>query len=863
MKLHLPKLLLTAVMAACVAPAFADVNVPAGETVIATGSDNYTVGEGGTLDINGTKLIGKTVTLAENATLANSGGATGENQQQIAKLILTGSAFVSAENGAYGLIASGWERSDLVLDGNTLTKTGDGTFYLVTTTVSGGGTISVNEGTLQIGCSDSGNRNTNAENVVFETTDGAKVTLVNGGDLIAAGFSGDGGSIEATNESNAVVLNSNNNYTYGGDINGGFNLVKKGSGIQTFAGNVDLGAVTFTQGGAGIVFGGDSTSTISVSSVNVDASHNLVAVEGNAYTIDGQTASDNGFRTAGTKYLLFTGYEWNPDSAEIEGYTLSYENGNTYITSNSATAKLFYVNKGTVTYDANFMKGASFFMRTGTSYVMDLGAADVTIEEITSDGAVNVTAKTTGAVTMGDNFSIAEGSTLTIDGAKSFTNSSKSLSCTIELKNVTEANFVADGEDKKYIGANVILSGTTTLNVTGNTDIVNYNAQNLTWTVGSEATLNFGNHRQTFANGFTLIVDGGKVIGAGDSTHGAIDIATNGTIRATKNSTVNAYVRVRNGQLTLDAGKDITLTMAGNIINSDNSQSGGVKKTGSGTVVLSGSNTYKNGTTISEGTVKTNNAKALGTGAVSVAAGANLELGSSLTVSSNLTIDEGGSLIFGNGTKLTVSGTLTLANANDIKLAEGITFDSADDVTLATTGTLALGEGFDATTWAGAGTYTIEGVKYTSSLKAEGDKISVTFKQMVEAPGEPISVMGWDLTGTALTLDVNAALSEGMEVSVHLLEDTMMKDILAKLGENYTDGKPMVTITLQGTSGTITADKMNEVVFVKGETGQNYWGEMVDGVGLMYNVERIPEPASATLSLAALMMLCARRRRRA
>ena len=53
---------------------------------------------------------------------------------------------------------------------------------------------------------------------------------------------------------------------------------------------------------------------------------------------------------------------------------------------------------------------------------------------------------------------------------------------------------------------------------------------------------------------------------------------------------------------------------------------------------------------------------------------------------------------------------------------------------------------------------------------------------------------------------------------------------------------------------------LNEVVFVKGDTGQNYWGEMV-GSQLMYNMERIPEPASATLSLAALMMLCARRRR--
>ena len=51
-------------------------------------------------------------------------------------------------------------------------------------------------------------------------------------------------------------------------------------------------------------------------------------------------------------------------------------------------------------------------------------------------------------------------------------------------------------------------------------------------------------------------------------------------------------------------------------------------------------------------------------------------------------------------------------------------------------------------------------------------------------------------------------------------------------------------------------------MFVKGDTGQNYWGEMVDGVGLMYNVERIPEPTTTTLSLLALMGLAARRRRK-
>ena len=128
-----------------------------------------------------------------------------------------------------------------------------------------------------------------------------------------------------------------------------------------------------------------------------------------------------------------------------------------------------------------------------------------------------------------------------------------------------------------------------------------------------------------------------------------------------------------------------------------------------------------------------------------------------------------------------------------------------------------------------------------------------------------------DATGTALTLNVKeAVLREGMQVNVHLITDAMMRDILQEMqakGAIKDGSNPIVSITLAGSeSGLITADKLNEVVFVKGETGLNYWGEMVGSDGgekvLMYNVNRIPEPTTATLSLLALMGLAARRRRK-
>lgn len=691
--------------------------------------------------------------------------------------------------------------------------------------------------------------------------------------------------ITSSDVNNVLTLNNDAAHTYGGSLGAGtyhsyaiaddsttfanatstaISLKKLGSGTQTITGaanlhNVTVGAGTLnlngvtTLGGAVTVTGGALNianllvtkeinitnvaegATFNISSFEIGENHQLTKKEGaediSVYTMNGATASANGYKAINGTYLLIQNYVM-----EIDGNSqLSNDGTNTYVDVATITDNTqFYVNEGTVAMTAAAYNKASdtatFTVASGAT--LDLNGTDFAGKRIT----------------------LNEGATLTNTG-RSFGDNARQID-KITLKGSAEVNIgeghghglTAQGWNTSYLelGSNTLTktgSGlfrlvNTTVDGTGTIDV-----QEGTLYIG--ATAGGANDRNVSASGVTFKTTAGskiELVGGADLTAKAL-VGDGGKITGTANTV-----------LTVESAEKHTY--GGSVENALS-----LYKNGTGTMELSGANTYSGGTTINAGTVKASNDSALGTGAVSVKAGANLELGKDLQVSS-LTIEEGGSLIFGNGTKLTVSGTLTLANANDIKLAEGFTFDSADEVKLAT-GTLALGEGFDATTWAGAGIYTIEGVKYTSALKAEGDAISVTFKQMVEAPGEPISVTGWDLKGTALTLNVNAALSEGMEVSVDLLDDATMQKILTELGENYTDGKPMVTITLQGTNagGIITADKMNEVVFVKGDTGLNYWGEMVDGVGLMYNVERIPEPASATLSLAALMMLCARRRR--
>ncbi len=109
---------------------------------------DVTVESGATLDFNG-RNDGWTryVTLNEGATLANDSSTDiGSGARQLVGVRLNGNATVRAV-GNFGLIASGWGASELTLNGHTLTKTGEGAFWLCNTTVNGG-TVAVKAGEL-------------------------------------------------------------------------------------------------------------------------------------------------------------------------------------------------------------------------------------------------------------------------------------------------------------------------------------------------------------------------------------------------------------------------------------------------------------------------------------------------------------------------------------------------------------------------------------------------------------------------------------------------------------------------------------------------------------------------------------------
>lgn len=221
-------------------------------------------------------------------------------------------------------------------------------------------------------------------------------------------------------------------------------------------------------------------------------------------------------------------------------------------------------------------------------------------------------------------------------------------------------------------------------------------------------------------SGRTLTVSGGQTME--DSTK--LDIA--GTLRLDTSETAASLtgtgaVVIASGQ-TLAVGRDNTSTTFSGVI----SGAGGLTKEGSGTMSLSGENTYTGGTTISGGTLRVGDGATSGwiSGDVSISSGAQLAFSRSDTMTFGGVINGGGSLTKGGagtiiltgsnsyfgGTTIN-SGTLQIGNggttgsiSGNITNNSALVFNRSDDLSFS--GNIS---GFGSVTKSGAGALLITG----------------------------------------------------------------------------------------------------------------------------------------------------------
>jgi autotransporter-associated beta strand protein len=226
---------------------------------------------------------------------------------------------------------------------------------------------------------------------------------------------------------------------------------------------------------------------------------------------------------------------------------------------------------------------------------------------------------------------IVNSGTLNVTGANSLSvgwNGKGSMDVTGGVVNV----------DQLSIGANtkgVNETGTMTISGSG---VVNGGTVNFGWGYGGPGVSGDGRYTSNAGNGTLLLkggrlnVGGGGLILTGTGTYTANIILSGGTLGTTGvawNSDMNMTLGNADGGVTIDADQNITLN---GVLDGD----GGLTKTGAGTLLLSGANTYAGDTIVNAGVLELGNAAALGLAAdLSLLNGVTVDL----NYTGNATID--------------------------------------------------------------------------------------------------------------------------------------------------------------------------------------------------------------------------------
>jgi unsaturated rhamnogalacturonyl hydrolase len=318
--------------------------------------------------------------------------------------------------------------------------------------------------------------------------------------------------------------------------------------------------------------------------------------------------------------------------------------------------------------------------------------ADFSTLNITSDRTVTLeTARTIGALRFGDTsgsenwFLVSTGSALTLDNGPGTQPSIlvNQNAAVVGARLAGTNGFVKSGPGMLILAGSNTLSGALNLdrgldgnNDDGATRIAHPDA------VGNVSSLNIRNTSVTTAGGATLQLDdsAGSIVITQTITVSCRNNATRATIQnVAGTNTLAGFIALNVGGSNLNLRCDSGLLvfsgtnqyigsivgprnyyffgngdflLNGPILNANNGSTVSVIKSGTGTLRLNATNTYRNGTTVNGGTLLVNGSV---TGTVTVASSATL--GGSGTVRGPVTVQNGGALSPGDGV-----GTLTVSN---------------------------------------------------------------------------------------------------------------------------------------------------------------------------------------------------------
>ncbi len=551
-------------------------------------------------------------------------------------------------------------------------------------------------------------------------------TFVNAGTL-QIGNGGTAGSVTGNIVDNAaLVFNRSNALTYGGVISGSGSLTKIGGrGTLTLTGDSSYTGGTIISGGTLQLGNGGASGSI----IGDVASHGVLAFDRSDSTVfDGVISGAGSVEQRGSGTTILTGANTYTRGTTISAGTLQIGNGGTAgsivgnIVDNAALAfdrsdavtfggrisgagSLTQAGSGTtILTDANTYQGGTV-ISAGTLQIGDGGIRGSVTGNIV-DNAVLMFNRSNALIYAG-----------MISGAGSVIQAGTGTTILAGANTYTGATFVNAG--MLQIGTG--LAGSVTGNIVDNAALV-FNRSN---------ALTYGGVISG-SGSFTKVGSGGTLTMTGDSSYTGGTIISGGTLQLGNGGASGSIIGdvASHGVLAFNRSDS---TVFGGVI----SGAGSVEQRGIGTTILTGTNTYTRGTTISAGMLQIGNGGTAGSVAGNIVDNAALAFDRSDAVTFGGRISGAGSLIqAGIGTTiLTGANTYTggtTVDAGTLQMGARNAFSRNSAFAVASTGTLDFNS-FNQTigSLAGDGNVALGSAILTSGA----DNSSTTFSGVISGSG--------------------------------------------------------------------------------------------------------------------------------
>ncbi|HWA28786.1 MAG TPA: autotransporter-associated beta strand repeat-containing protein [Lacunisphaera sp.] len=587
-----------------------------------------------------------------------------------------------------------------------------------------------------------------------------------------------GGTINFTDASPDFTVNTGLTTTVNSVIGGSNGLAKAGAGTLSLAGsNTFTGATSVSAGilqlqnGAALGTAGNSSNTTVSSGAALQLTNNITTTNTGTLVLSGTGGGGGALQSVGNNNA------WNSHLSLAANATITSATAGKLLTlGNAAGTSLFTLGANTVTFDGagDFLVNSDVGVAGDTGGLIKNGTGALTLygyntkytgATVVNAGSLNLTVGPfspgfngiNGSLTIGTGAGAAASVSVNIAN-NSYTNQiSSSSNVTINSdgllsvgKSTTLGSLTLNGGKVDLLYANTAISpaGSITSNATSahQTALISGGQVNLsgpTITVARDAALTSDLTISSVINGSALTKEGAGVLTlSGANTYtGATTVNAGTVLLGASNVIADASALVVASGATFDLGWGNSETVAsvsgagtldlksgtftsGDAANTsftgviaDSGGAGSFVKQGTGTLTLSGNNTYSGVTTINSGVVVAAGNNALGTSTF----GNTIANGAALHLQGGVTVNEGSFAVTGTGVGATgairnLSGSNTLGGQLNLG---GNTTIASDAGTLAATGQVNLGA--NVLTVTGAGDTNLSGsVTNTGSVTKTG-----------------------------------------------------------------------------------------------------------------------------------------------